>query len=72
MAMTFWKDGGKEILNKKLPKNFKGVISSSDDIKKLVNGQYWDPKGGANGTGGYLSPEEGADLLQKVINSFAL
>ena len=65
LARKFWDLGGKKFLNGKTDSKFKGYISSSDDINKLVSGKFKDPI-----TNKILSPEEGADVLQKMLNNF--
>lgn len=65
LARKFWDLGGKKFLNAKTDSKFKGYISSVDDINKLVSGKFKDPI-----TNKILSEEQGADLLQKMMNNF--
>lgn len=65
MAIQFYRDAGADVFNKKMPAAFKNVLSSEKNIKDLVNGSYFDPVKKR-----LLSPEEGAEHLQKALNSF--
>ena len=65
MAISFMESGGGKLLNEKAPKEFKGIISSVDDIKNLLKGEFTDPIRNKK-----LTSEEGAELLQKILNGF--